>query len=117
MSRRNFSLLFFAVYLTVVTVLFLMPNAPDPDAGLTNFDKIAHSAVFFLLTLLLFRVLKRRVPLKIGVISAAVVSLAGYGVLIEFLQYFTGRSSEAGDIAADIAGIAAGTLLSIFFFD
>jgi VanZ family protein len=117
MNAKNFSLLFFVVYFAAVTVLLLMPNPPEAEAGLTNFDKAAHSVVFFFLTLLLFRALKRRVAVGKRVIFAAVFSLTGYGLIIEFLQYFTGRSPEAGDLTADIAGVAVGTLLSIFFFD
>ena len=100
-KRHYFNLARFGLGLavTVITILALLPveQAPLPHIS----DKIQHLAAFFTLAFLVdcsfpnshFRLAK-------------MTTLAGYGLAIEVLQYFSGyRFFSLLDIVADLSGV------------
>ncbi|MCB0652153.1 MAG: VanZ family protein [Saprospiraceae bacterium] len=93
----------------VIFILSAMPgkNLPHIDLGdLLEADKIAHIGVYLILTLLLFRGLVKQKSLTTKNIIYAIIITAGYGILLEFGQYyfFPGRYFEFFDIVANIIG-------------
>lgn len=103
------------LWLVFIMVLCLMPpqDLPQmPGFQLPFFDKIVHSGMYFIFSLLMVR------PLRIMHWPVWPVTLAAsliVGGLIEILQYTltSFRSASWGDFAADTVGAAAGILTPI----
>jgi VanZ family protein len=93
----------------------LIPNPPELVSGLSFVDKIEHFLAFFILNLLFIIWLNGGEFRRFTVLALSAVILAIYGALMELLQHFTGRTAEFADFIADLAGIVAGGLLSLFF--
>ena len=88
--------------LAIGVILWLALHPSPPISGL-QLDKLNHLAAFFVLALL------TEYAFPSATISAQkLLSLLGFGLLIEVLQYWVGyRYFEWLDVAADGAGIAA----------
>ena len=88
--------------LAIGVILWLALHPSPPISGL-QLDKLNHLAAFFVLALL------TEYAFPSATISAQkLLSLLGFGLLIEVLQYWVGyRYFEWLDAAADAAGIAA----------
>ena len=86
--------------LIICTYLALTPSPPDSVAKLS--DTVLHLAAFAYLTVALaFAHFRARVwPTWFW--------MFGYGVLIEVLQWFTGRTPEIKDLFMDAIGIGIG---------
>jgi VanZ family protein len=91
-----------------ITILSLLP--PRTNLEIPTNDKIGHFmayATFSLNICLLFpRVNKQLLLLLLGVI--------GYGILLEFLQGFVGRSTSFYDFLANTIGVSIGFVLYLF---
>ena len=85
--------------------LAMRPQNPPLRLFLSLWDKLDHAAAFFVLALLLAGVLVgvARLP-ALGIQLGVAV---GYGIAIEVGQYLgkAGRSAEALDVVADLAGM------------
>jgi VanZ family protein len=92
----------------LITVLSLMP--PKSELQIPTNDKVGHFlaySVFSLNICLLFpQVSKKMVLLLLAVI--------GYGILLEFLQGFVGRSTSFYDFLANTTGVSIGFGLYLF---
>lgn len=84
-------------------VLALMPVVPGLPSGVN--DKLLHALGFAVLVVPMTLARPMAAP---GIWLAAVA----YGLLIEIVQPYTGRMSEAADLMADALGAAAGILLA-----
>jgi VanZ family protein len=95
----------FWLYWIACTVLLLLPGKLVPTFNI--WDKLEHAGMFLpmlWLALLGYTPGWRLVPLSI--------SLTGYGVAIEILQYFIpGRSCSGLDMVADATGVATGAVI------
>lgn len=92
--------------------LFIIMHIPVPKgAGLPVSDKFLHGILYFALTLLggRYQLANRRSSLRNLVLWALV--FACYGGLDEWLQQFVNRTPSIEDWLADVAGVAAATLL------
>jgi VanZ family protein len=90
----------FLVSVFVVLVLALLP--PQVHMPSTGWDKANHALVFVVLAILGCRAYPEGKP-------AVLLSLVGYGALIEVLQGLTGyRTAEWLDLAADGIGLLCG---------
>jgi len=115
MIIKRLSLLLFGILFVVVSFLMLTSSPPELASRIGFMDKIGHAGAFFILSLLLAVALGRGKGRKLKYILAAAALLALYGILIEYIQQFTGRSPEAGDLIADLIGIALGSFAALFF--
>ncbi|MCD8538780.1 MAG: VanZ family protein [Leadbetterella sp.] len=102
-----------AVSATVcVCILLFAPSSdlPDDTPGWIN-DKVAHGIVFSGLSFLWMQYLRKR--------NRVLLLLTVFAFLTEIVQYLLPgsfqRSFDLKDIAADIAGMVAGLVLSGFF--
>lgn len=91
---------------------------PQLQINIWQPDKIAHALVYFVFSVLLMYGFHR----QNGYLSKKYVLLAvgisiGYGILMEFAQYFifTGRYFELYDILANTIGTLSSILLTKFF--
>jgi len=83
----------------------LMPGKAIPDVGIQWGDKIAHAAVFFLMTVLLSRSLAATGRFRRPVLAAALLTL-GYAFALELAQLATpDRYWELADLVADGLGV------------
>jgi VanZ family protein len=100
--------LLFVTWGVSILWLSLTPSPPVLGTGLLAWDKFQHAASFGLLTLLGYHAFVRFSSLRQRLICAAAVSVF-FGVLVEVAQGLltTARTAEAGDLAADIVGVAA----------
>ena len=108
LTRYLLRWLLFAAWGVSILWLSLTPSPPVLGKGLLAWDKFQHAAAFGLLTLLGFHAFTRLSSFRQRLICAAAVSVL-FGVLIEVAQGLltTARTAEAGDLAADIVGVAA----------
>lgn len=99
------------VLLVVVSYLALTPTPLEgSESGL---DKVAHLMAFSALAFVGYL----GFPASRGMRIALLFGLLAYGALIEVLQLFVpGRSSEWGDLLADVLGIALGAGLAAFLY-
>ena len=85
--------------LSVITWLALANDPPLSGAFVVS-DKLNHLGAFFVLALLADAAFPKQ-P-----VWPQLIALAGYGLLLESMQYLTGyRYFEWSDLAADVAGI------------
>jgi VanZ family protein len=105
-----------ALWTLLIEALILWPNPPEVPQGwsvvlgdFVKLDKLAHVALFAVLSVLLLRALVTEGrPMWI-----AFVACAAFGACTEVQQHFVPtRSMEFGDFLADAAGAAIG--LAIF---
>lgn len=117
-SRRHPAAGVASVILVALILYLTLAPRPLPDDTPPMFpgaDKLAHAAMFGLLTLTFmfdFRLTRRRLP-SLRVAIAAAVAASAFGGLIEILQQSMGlgRTAEWADFAADIAGAFSAALL------
>ncbi len=112
MTVKKLSFILFLVCLASVTVLSLIPSPPKLPGSFEYIDKAEHAAAYAVLSMLLLMSLPE-FRKKITGVLVCVLMLAGYGILMEFIQSFTGRSPELADFAADLAGIVLGLIAKI----
>lgn len=100
LSKNQFKVIFF---ITSIVVLYgtLRLSQGVPLLNFTHGDKVLHAMAFFILAFLLNRSsssIERRIR--------NIISLLGFGILIEVLQSFTTyRTASLGDVLADLLGI------------
>ena len=94
-------------------IVFILCSIPGDDLPKTSaihiphFDKIVHFGMFFIMGIFLMAELSFQTKLKQAyIILITVLLIAAYGGAIEYLQqhYFTNRSGDYIDLAADILG-------------
>ncbi len=113
---KNYRLAF--LWLLLITAISTLPNPQLPDLHLFSADKVVHAGVYAVLAWLVLRGFSRfknraateREHLLIFGLTA------GYGVLMEFVQYafIPGRYYEYGDMLANALG--AGVAAALFRF-
>ena len=96
--------------LLLIAAVSYLALTPQPPAGVDlGWDKLNHVAAF---TALAFSAC-RGFPDSRGTRLVVLCALLAFGGLIEVLQYFVpGRSSEWGDLLADVIGIASGAFIA-----
>ena len=103
LSKRDWKLLFFITTIAIL-ILALLPNGGGIDTG---WDKANHFIAFFTLSFLL-----NRASSTIHARIRNMISLVGFGILIEVLQSFVKyRDSDFNDVIADSVGILVFQLL------
>ncbi|NOU61567.1 VanZ family protein [Marinifilum caeruleilacunae] len=94
-------------------IVFILCSIPGDDLPKTSaihiphFDKIVHFGMFFIMGIFLLAELNFQTRLKqIHIALITLFLIAAYGGGIEYLQqhYFTNRSGDYVDLAADILG-------------
>lgn len=112
---------FIPALLWALVILFLstLPsvNLPETIWDLLAPDKLAHAAVYAILTLCIFYGLYQLNALNKGSVFIAILISSIYGVLMEVIQYsfFPNRYFELLDIIANIIG-SIGSLLILKYF-
>jgi VanZ family protein len=82
-------------------------------SGIPNFDKIVHFTLYAVEAWLLYRCVRWPGEPRFSLARAIAIvgAMAVWGVADETHQkWIPGRSMEGGDVAADVAGAAAGAL-------
>ena len=117
------TLLWTALICWACGILWLSSLTPQelPDSAFLLWDKVNHFAAFALggwLAASALRVSRPRISIA-GAIVLAVVIVAAFGALDEFLQAFTpGRTGDdIYDWTADVLGALSGALLSLLAHD
>jgi len=96
--------------------LFTLTSWPKPPAipvvsGIPNFDKAVHFGLYAVQAFLIYRAVRwRGRPGFAGLRVLAIVGImAVWAIADEIHQYWIpGRSTEAGDVAADVTGATIG---------
>lgn len=107
------------IWAIIVGFLYLLPGEDLPVVSVwdaLSADKIAHIAVFALLTLFATTGLKRQIRFTFLKEKAPVVAFFGgaaYGSALEFAQseLTTGRFFEVGDLIANVLGCILGIVI------
>jgi VanZ family protein len=99
------TLWFLATAAVAIAIAILTLSGPGPmPTGFQMSDKFYHASAFAALVLptaLLWR--KRLTPIAFGAVT--------YGVLIELVQPYMGRTAEVGDIVANTIGVGLALLV------
>ncbi|MCC6461251.1 MAG: VanZ family protein [Saprospiraceae bacterium] len=101
------------VWLVAITYLSTQGGISVPKFDLLASDKLGHAAAYCLLVWLLLYGLSRSMPLTLGLGLGAVVFAAGYGMLMEYVQFafFPARRFEYDDMLANTLGALIGWLV------
>lgn len=117
--RSRALLLYLALAGWAAGILWLSSLTPDelPDQAFLVWDKLSHVLMFAIggwLAAGTVRVSRPQLP-AVGTWTAAVITIAAFGVLDEAVQSFTpGRTGgDVRDWVADVIGAALGALLSV----
>ena len=105
--RNYLDILLTFIMTTVLTVAMLWPihqPPPTPDGS----DKVVHLIAFAALAFPL------ALTGRIGLLPVF-IGASAYGGIIEVLQPSFGRSADMQDWIADIAGVALGMMLGLFY--
>lgn len=106
-SRRIYQALFLVII--VVCSLLFFKEVKSTVSSITHIDKLAHFAVFFVLTGFLKRAFKAPFWLYILI-------LASYGAGVEYVQgMIPHREASFADFVADVAGIVSYLIISHFW--
>ena len=93
----------------LLNIGFYVPSIPSgmPGAGVPGLDKVVHLVIFALTVWAAARVLA---PVKRFPVGWVVITALVHALLIELIQQIAlpDRSGSAGDLVADVAGIALG---------
>ncbi|MBI9106135.1 MAG: VanZ family protein [Spirochaetales bacterium] len=111
---KNCSLILFIIGLAAVFYLSLVPEPPQIPVKISGIDKLEHFVAYLVLSFLLMNYLNGTRMRRVVALAAGISALAVIGALIEVLQSYTGRTPEAADFLADLAGAACGSFLSLF---
>lgn len=109
------------LWAAIVLILFNMPaSSADRVPRFEGIDKLVHTGVFFVFTVLLFHaaISRQRMTRFSWRIAINVVFVSGlFALLTEFLQWkvFTYRSAELWDLFANAVGIGMGIFAYILF--
>jgi len=101
----------------IVFILLAMPSIKLPTENkieLTHIDKVIHFILFFTLVALwgYYLQTKKRSKTKFLLALFAVTLISTfYGILMEYVQLWTGRDFDVWDMVADGVGAVAGWLL------
>ncbi len=116
--RQKITLILLACYWPT---LFILAHIPIPQlvrkAGIS--DKSLHFLAYLILTFLLWFTIKpdEKVNWRRPVVWCVILVAAGYGAIDEVIQSLVGRTCDAMDIIANLAGILTGLFLfSLFSF-
>lgn len=113
---KNYRLAF--LWLVFITAISTLPNPQLPDLHLISADKIVHAGVYGVLAWLVLRGFARSKNRGPSFRERVLIFgwTAGYGVLMEFVQYafIPGRYYEYGDMLANALGAAAAAVLFRF---
>lgn len=102
-NNIKFYRILFFTYIIIVLILSIIPSSEGLKFG---GDKTKHVAAFIMFTWLFF------VSYKETKFAYIFLWGLGFGILIEFVQFFIPwRSTEILDVAADIGGIFIGFVL------
>ena len=104
----------FWLALTLLSILFLLPQHYLASGVFDWWDKLQHALAFGVLTILgLLAYATNKTPLQ-KQSHRIVVAMVLYGALIEVLQSVSGwRYGEFGDWAADVVGVLLAWLLFV----
>lgn len=95
-NEKIFRLMFYTVLLVCSYLFFSQQNVPTDIA---HSDKYGHVAVFFILSLLLYKGFSLT-------ITKQILILFSYGIIVEIIQSFIPyRSGGIDDVIADLVGI------------
>lgn len=116
---RPFALWPAIIWGVILAFLMLLPQDAFPESKLLSYDKLAHIAVFALLSVLVatgfllksnnqeYKTIHRTKTLTICVV---------YGLVLEILQQFVpGRMSDIYDLLANLIGVLLGVIVFTFF--
>ncbi len=115
MTKKRLITWLTVLYIALLTTLCLVTlSVPTPDVPGIGFDKIVHFCFYAgLNTLLISTIIAHKSAIKTKQIIVTTLASIIYGVAIEFIQQYTGRSFDIYDIVANsIGAITAGVLLS-----
>jgi len=98
-----------AVTAVAITDLSLSPSAPSARGG--N-DKLAHLLAYAAIAFLLVLSARRSPNRFLHVLTVLGVTIV-YGIVIEFVQQFTGREFDVVDMAANALGAVIGTVAGL----
>jgi len=100
-----------AAVAVAIVVLSLLPLPQPPLPRVHLLDKVLHALAYLCLSFLLFA---SQLPgPRLRLVLVAVFGSLLLGGMLELLQPLTRRSRELADLAADLAGAAAGALLAV----
>jgi len=109
----RFALLAYLILLGIMTHT-PAPQIPDLESGVPHIDKMAHVAMYVILSVLLLtsRICGLKRSWLVNLLVAMVLA-AGIGAIDEVTQPYVGRSGTLGDWIADLVGIGLAGCASV----
>ena len=103
------------IWSAIVFVLLAMPGDGLPSKDLyfiPHFDKLVHATIFFILVWLWAKHLNKKNTLSSKTLFLIALAATAYGIVMEFVQIYTGRDFSVGDMVADGAGAILAIIIS-----
>ena len=101
-----------ALWAALILVLTSVPGSSVPD-GPAGLDKLVHFGLYAVLGALATRALLERAPATLPSLARLLLGIACFALLDELHQQLVpGRSADARDLVADVAGAAIAIALT-----
>ena len=116
--RKKLTIILLLLYWVAIAILTHIP-IPQLVRKAQVSDKALHCLAFLILVFLLWFAVKpnEKVNWRKAAVWWVLLIMAGYGMVDELLQNYVGRSGNATDFLANLAGVGVGLILfSIFSF-
>lgn len=103
------------IWSAIIFILLAMPGRGLPSEDLfsiPHFDKLIHATLFFVLVWLWLQYIQQGKKVATIIMLFAATIATFYGVIMEFVQIYTGRDFSVGDMLADGFGAFLGVLVA-----
>lgn len=109
--ERKIYIILTLLWVVSITILSLVSFDKNTIITVQNTDKIVHFTFYFILTLLLFRCVKKTMKFKYLIIISLSIF---YGIIIEVLQmsFTTTRKGDLYDVLANSIGVFCAAMLN-----
>jgi VanZ family protein len=115
LRKRRFHLLInilFPLGAVFILIVSLLPTLAIPQADIPYLDKLLHASAYFFLGISAYFFFYLKKPSAGGALLFSVLFCTLWGIGIELLQAYTGRSPEVLDAVMDFCGCLLGSLVS-----
>jgi VanZ family protein len=100
-----------SAFVLILLIIPLESKTKESFFSIPHFDKAIHFILFMILSFLWKQYLESKSKsIRTGILGIVILSIS-YGVLIEYIQQYTGREFDPADMLANTLGVLCGVII------